>query len=450
MLNSMLQESDARAKEAELLKYQLFQAKIHEREARDNLANVLRTSPSAVSAAATAGLSLIPGDFQPIYHQHQPLMITTSSDYHHPNGQHNHHQQQLLNQHHLQQHYQQPRVVPSTSPALNSNNGTNIFIGNPSSHQHNHNLTNGNIYSNPESHHQVVSSSNGMIRRSVLPVSVVSSSPSANHVQSAAASDSYLRMNQSPTQMNGQLMAPLSSSPPTYSNLYSNLQFIQQQQQMQHHQQQHQRVNSVQNETNILNQLRASMAASHTQQQNNSGSNNNLQQKSALQSSSPPGPNSPSSMNVQYQRHQVSGQPTNGAIVTVKAPSESVSTSTAVVSNSPLLVMNSGSQILQNSNPAYFYEPSSPSSGLGSSDLLVPNDYDVEKLAQEVEKERNEYLEKSKLIQNQLRGLRVDEKSTALDKIYEEKENRGETKYSTLRRTKSGSTKARVSFFEEL
>jgi len=90
-----------------------------------------------------------------------------------------------------------------------------------------------------------------------------------------------------------------------------------------------------------------------------------------------------------------------------------------------------------------------------SCDLLT--DADVEKLAFEIEKERMEYLEKSRHLHNQLRDLKseiqvlkVEEKLTPLDRIYENNSSRGETKYSTLRRTKSGTTKARVSFFEEL
>ena len=90
-----------------------------------------------------------------------------------------------------------------------------------------------------------------------------------------------------------------------------------------------------------------------------------------------------------------------------------------------------------------------------SCDLLT--DTDVEKLSLEIEKERIEYLEKSRHLHNQLRDLKseiqvmkVEDRLTPLDKIYENNANRGETKYSTLRRTKSGTTKARVSFFEEL
>lgn len=70
---------------------------------------------------------------------------------------------------------------------------------------------------------------------------------------------------------------------------------------------------------------------------------------------------------------------------------------------------------------------------------------------------RVDYLEKSKHLQNQLRELRseiaimkVGEKQTEFDQLHEEQVKLGENKYSTLRKSKSGSTKSRVAFFEEL
>lgn len=88
-------------------------------------------------------------------------------------------------------------------------------------------------------------------------------------------------------------------------------------------------------------------------------------------------------------------------------------------------------------------------------DLIT--DGDMEQLSLEIEKERVEYLEKSKHLQDQLRELRseievlkVGEKQSELDHLHEEQVRLGETKYSTLRKVKSGSTKSRVAFFEEL
>ncbi|XP_054708217.1 merlin-like [Uloborus diversus] len=88
-------------------------------------------------------------------------------------------------------------------------------------------------------------------------------------------------------------------------------------------------------------------------------------------------------------------------------------------------------------------------------DLIA--DQEMEKLTLEMEKERVEYLEKSKHLHEQLlelkteiEVLKVEDNVTSLDQIYEDNAGRGENKYSTLRRTKSGSTKTRVAFFEEL
>ncbi|KAK5638248.1 hypothetical protein RI129_012543 [Pyrocoelia pectoralis] len=92
---------------------------------------------------------------------------------------------------------------------------------------------------------------------------------------------------------------------------------------------------------------------------------------------------------------------------------------------------------------------------LNSYDLLAHGD--VDQLSLEIEKERVDYLEKSKHLQNQLRELRseiavlkVGEKQSELDQLHDEQVKLGENKYSTLRKSKSGSTKSRVAFFEEL
>ena len=64
-------------------------------------------------------------------------------------------------------------------------------------------------------------------------------------------------------------------------------------------------------------------------------------------------------------------------------------------------------------------------------------------------------LEKSKQVQNKLRVLRSEIELLKIDDnhfdlISAEQLKAGETKYSTLKKLKSGSTKARVAFFEEL
>lgn len=75
----------------------------------------------------------------------------------------------------------------------------------------------------------------------------------------------------------------------------------------------------------------------------------------------------------------------------------------------------------------------------------------------EIEKERIDYLEKSKNLQHQLKDLKseieklkLEDKQSPYDIIHQEQVQSGENKYSTLRKIKSGSTKSRVAFFEEL
>ncbi|KAJ8043804.1 Merlin [Holothuria leucospilota] len=96
-------------------------------------------------------------------------------------------------------------------------------------------------------------------------------------------------------------------------------------------------------------------------------------------------------------------------------------------------------------------------SGAGEVSVDLKIDSDVEKLSQEIERERVEYLERSKHLQIQLTELKteievlkVEEKQTELDRIHMDISNKGETKYSTLSKITSGTTKARVTFFEDL
>lgn len=484
-LETMIQESEARAKEAEALRYELIHAKIAEKEARDHLSQVLRSTssytPPSIGSAGLSHSSSSSSAGHHLYHHH-PLMINTASvggatgvvssnsnqalathhhlltqghnlstshnnqlHPHHPHQNHHAHHQQ---QQHFQQH-QQPRAVPvsssitSTSPLLNTN-GTNIYIqGNLNGINNNHNPEQLNHHNENQHRHQDLTYD----------------------------TYGYSRVNQSGAVVsNGQLMLT-SSSPPAYSNLYSDLQNYSHHNHQQQHQQlmqheNHQRVNSIQNETNILNKLRASIAASNNiNNNNNSNGNNGHLMMSHSVTSSPLAASTSGGQMYQHQNNNNhnqqnrphSAQATNGHLMSVKAVSPNVVNSySPVVSNSSQIQLGNSTFYGVSSPSTQQQQQSSPSSGLGSTDLLT--EYDVEKLAQEVEKERMDYLERSKLIQNQLKGLRteiqvlkVDEKLTQLDKIWEENSTKGETnKYSTLKRTKSGSTKARVSFFEEL
>lgn len=99
----------------------------------------------------------------------------------------------------------------------------------------------------------------------------------------------------------------------------------------------------------------------------------------------------------------------------------------------------------------------SPLSILSSCSNDLMTDEDVQNLALEIEKERVDYLEKSRHLQKQLRdfkneiqALKKEDKLSVYDKLYEENIRRGETKYSTLNKTKSGSTNRRVKIFENL
>lgn len=82
---------------------------------------------------------------------------------------------------------------------------------------------------------------------------------------------------------------------------------------------------------------------------------------------------------------------------------------------------------------------------------------DYGQLSMEIETERHEYLEKSKLLAEQLKALKNEidelkdeEKLTPLDIAHLERQEQGNTKYSTIQKAKRGSTQSRVAFFEEL
>ncbi|XP_045503815.1 merlin [Colias croceus] len=91
---------------------------------------------------------------------------------------------------------------------------------------------------------------------------------------------------------------------------------------------------------------------------------------------------------------------------------------------------------------------------------LVPDDPDphIHRLSLEIEKERVEYLAKSKHLQQQLDELRCEfsvlrveqQPGATLDRLHEAQARAGDDKYSTLRRLKQGSTKTRLAFYEEL
>ncbi|XP_051056355.1 merlin isoform X4 [Phodopus roborovskii] len=86
-------------------------------------------------------------------------------------------------------------------------------------------------------------------------------------------------------------------------------------------------------------------------------------------------------------------------------------------------------------------------------------DTDMKRLSMEIEKEKVEYMEKSKHLQEQLNELKTEiealklkERETALDVLHNESSDRGGTssKHNTIKKLTLQSAKSRVAFFEEL
>jgi len=77
-------------------------------------------------------------------------------------------------------------------------------------------------------------------------------------------------------------------------------------------------------------------------------------------------------------------------------------------------------------------------------EMSVSNGVDLDPISLEIEKERVDYLEKSKYLQEQLldlkseiEGLKLEEKQTDYDLLHQEQVFSGENKYSTLRKVSS-------------
>lgn len=80
---------------------------------------------------------------------------------------------------------------------------------------------------------------------------------------------------------------------------------------------------------------------------------------------------------------------------------------------------------------------------------------DINDISLEIEKERIEYLAKSKQVQTQLKDLRSEIEmlkisESEFDRINSEQIRSGENKYSTLKKAIKNSTKNKVAFYEEL
>ncbi|XP_048482298.1 merlin [Plutella xylostella] len=110
--------------------------------------------------------------------------------------------------------------------------------------------------------------------------------------------------------------------------------------------------------------------------------------------------------------------------------------------------------------------PPSPAAGGASPEheltayQLVPDDADphIQRLSIEIEKEKVDYLAKSKHLQRQLDSLRCefsvlrveDSHLATLDRLHEAQARAGDNKYSTLRKLKQGAAAARVAFYDHL
>ncbi|XP_061528743.1 NF2, moesin-ezrin-radixin like (MERLIN) tumor suppressor a isoform X4 [Phycodurus eques] len=84
-------------------------------------------------------------------------------------------------------------------------------------------------------------------------------------------------------------------------------------------------------------------------------------------------------------------------------------------------------------------------------------DTDMKRLSMEIEKEKVEYMEKSKHLQEQLNELKTEidslklkERQTPLDVIHDHNAEQGASKHSNFKKLTLQSTKSRVAFFEDL
>jgi merlin protein len=82
---------------------------------------------------------------------------------------------------------------------------------------------------------------------------------------------------------------------------------------------------------------------------------------------------------------------------------------------------------------------------------------DMEALSAEIQQERMDYVEKSRhlteqlhQLRNEIETLKVEEKTTNFDRLHLENLQRGENKYHTLQKIRTGTTGSRVAFFEGL
>ncbi|XP_017155884.1 moesin/ezrin/radixin homolog 2 [Drosophila miranda] len=157
------------------------------------------------------------------------------------------------------------------------------------------------------------------------------------------------------------------------------------------------------------------------------------------------------------------------SLLTASTVSNAVNTSSSLAAiSTPSLTTSSSTNDMETAGGAdlttsasHYLVQGDNSSGI--SDDFEPKEFiltdnEMEQITNEMERNHLEYLRKSKKqVQNQLQTLRseiaphkIEENQSNLDILSEAQIKAGENKYSTLKKLKSGSTKARVAFFEEL
>ena len=134
------------------------------------------------------------------------------------------------------------------------------------------------------------------------------------------------------------------------------------------------------------------------------------------------------------------------------------STTSNVVASSSVVATNNSNNHETSSSPP---PPNPPNLINLSSNSILANNFiaeaDLSQLSLEIEKERTEYQEKSRHLQEQLDAfrheideLKVDDNVTTMDRLHRENQDQGNNKYSTIQKVKRGTTQSRVEIFEEL
>ncbi|KAI1901037.1 hypothetical protein AGOR_G00056020 [Albula goreensis] len=123
-----------------------------------------------------------------------------------------------------------------------------------------------------------------------------------------------------------------------------------------------------------------------------------------------------------------------------------------------LLEITSKSAYTPANSSANALPPDVPSFNFSTENLSFDfKDTDMKRLSMEIEKEKVEYIEKSKHLQEQLNELKTEieslklrERETPLDILHNENTEKGTSKQSNFKKLTLQSTKTRVAFFEEL